>query len=58
MYVAMKSLKLTCKELRMVNIQANTLDSWLTANIPNTHVIPSKGNSITVAFKRILYIQM
>ena len=41
---------LTCSELRMVNIQANTLDSWLTANRPNTHVIPSKGSSIIVAF--------
>ena len=38
----------------MVKIQANTLDSWLTANIPNTHVTPSKGNSITVAFKIVL----
>ena len=41
----------TCKELNMVNIQANTLDPWLTANIPNTHVMPSKGSSITVAFR-------
>ena len=44
----------TCKELRTVNIQANTLDSWLTASRPNTHVIPSKGSSITVAFKIVL----
>ena len=47
-------LQLTCKELRTVNIQANTLDSWLTASRPNTHVIPSKGSSITVLFKIVL----
>ena len=46
--------KLTCRELRTVNIQANTLDSWLTANRPNTHVIPSNGSSITVAFSKVL----
>ena len=47
-------LKLTCKEFSIVNIQANALDSWLTANIPNTHVIPSRGSSITVAFEIVL----
>ena len=46
---------LTCKELRIANIQANTLDSWLTANIPNTHVNPSIGSSIIVAFSRDLH---
>ena len=44
----------TCRELRMVNTQANTLDSSVTASRPNTHVIPSKGNNITVAFKTVL----
>ena len=48
---------LTCKVFRIVNIQANTLDSWLTANKPNTHVIPSSGSSITVAFKISLKIK-
>ena len=41
----------TCNEFRIVNIQANTMVSWLTASKPNTHVIPSKGDSITVAFR-------
>ena len=45
---------LTCSELSIVNIQANTLDSWLTAKRPNTHVIPSKGSSIIVAFNIVL----
>ena len=44
----------TCSELRMVNTQANTLDSSVIASRPNTHVIPSKGNNITVAFKTVL----
>ena len=44
----------TCRELRMVNTQANTLDSSVIASRPNTHVIPSKGNNITVAFKTVL----
>lgn len=45
---------LTCKEFRMPNIQANALDSWLTARTPNTHVIPSRGRSITEIFNSLL----
>ena len=48
---------LTCKVFSIVNIQANALDSWLTANKPNTHVIPSRGSNITVAFKISLKIK-
>ena len=49
--------KLTCKELRMVNIQANALDSRLKESTPNTHVIPSRGSSITVALSIVLCIK-
>ena len=45
---------ITCSELRMVNIQANTLDPWLTAKRPNAQVIPSKGSNIIVAFMTFL----
>ena len=38
----------------MLNIQANTLDAWLIASRPKAHVIPSNGNSITVAFIIVL----
>ena len=44
----------TCSEFRMQNIQANTLDPWLTAKRPNAHVIPIKGSSIIVAFMTFL----
>ena len=43
--------------MRIVNIHANALDVWLTANIPNTHVIPSKGNSIIVPFSSFLQMR-
>ena len=38
-----------------MNIQAKTVRFSLTANNPNTQVVPSNGNRITVAFSKALY---
>ena len=38
-----------------MNIQAKTVRFSLTANNPNTQVVPSSGKRITVAFSRALY---
>jgi len=40
----------TCRELSIVNIQANTTVLLLIANSPNTQVLPSKGIRSTAAF--------
>ena len=49
----------TCKELTIVNIHANTIDSLLITRIPNIQVVPSNGSNIIVAFTVVLkiYIQ-
>ena len=54
MYFASDGNIFTCNELSIVNIHANTLDSWLTAKRPNAQVIPNNGSSITVAFMTLL----
>ena len=40
----------TCRELRTVKSQANTIVLSLIANSPNTQVSPSRGRRITEAF--------
>ena len=47
-------MKYTCKELHTVNSQANTVVFSLTANSPNTQVIPRSGSRITVLFTAVL----
>ena len=44
----------TRRELSTVNIHANAMVCLLTANNPNTHVTPSKGNNIMAAFSDVL----
>ena len=45
----------TCREFRIVKIQANTVVSLLTDIIPISQVSPSSGNNTIVAF--IKYLQ-
>ena len=44
----------TCKEINIVKIHANAADSLFTARTPNTHVVPSSGSNISVAFNHAL----
>jgi len=48
----------TCKELTMVNIQANTVVFLLTANTPSTQVSPSTGSSTITDTIRVLQVYM
>ena len=45
---------LTCREFKIVNIQAKNVVDLLTLSSPNTHVIPRSGRSTTVAMKSCL----
>ena len=49
---------LTCKELRIAKIHANTCVSLLTANMPIIQVPPSNGKSTITAFNKLLYHNM
>jgi hypothetical protein len=45
---------LTCREFKIVNIQAKKVVDLLTLSSPNTHVRPRSGSSTTVAMKSFL----
>jgi len=48
---------ITCREFKIVNIQANTTVSSFTARIPTIQVTPSSGKRNTAAFTKCLFIK-